>query len=174
MALTEPDGQVSDVAGTSKNVASGHFFPPTGRPWSGHVASFDRFSPRSFLVSHFFANRDPSDADMTTRMSKSCPKSTALQPQHDFPVQMPRRLPHGVPFEAHFGSSCRQLSPTLFEEKLLIFLTSSTLQSKCKIQNIYKNQCFFASCPFWCLVCLLPSVPKSAPVGTYRARWTRQ
>ena len=148
MALTEPDGQVSDVAGTSINVAPGHFLAPTGRPWSGHVASFDRFSPRSFLVSHFFANRDPSDADMTTRMSKFCPKSTALQPQHDFPVQMPRRLPHGVPFEAHFGASCRQLSPTLFEEKLLIFLTSSTLQSKCKIQKHIKTNAFLPPAHF--------------------------
>ena len=62
----------------------------------------------------FFANRDPSDADLTTRMSKSCQKSTAPQPQHDFAVQRPRRPPHVVPFEAHFGASCRQLSPTLF------------------------------------------------------------
>ena len=134
-AITEPDGPVSDVAGTSKNVVSGHFWPPTGRPWSGHVCSSYRFLQHSFFVKHFFANHDPSDADLTTLMSKFCQKSTALQPQHDFAVQMPRRLPHVVPFEAHFGASCRQLSPTLFEEKLLIFLTTSNLQSKCKIQK---------------------------------------
>ena len=174
MALTEPDGQVSDVAGTLKNVASGHFFPPTGRPWSGHVASFDRFSPRSFLVSHFFANRDPSDADLTTRMSKSCPKSTALQPQHDFPVQMPRRLPHGVPLRLISGLHADISPPRYLRKNCLFFLRHRPCNQSAKFKNIYKNQCFFASCPFWCLVCLLPSVPKSAPVGTYRARWTRQ
>ena len=135
-ALTEPDGQVRDVAGTSKNVMSGHFWAPTGRSWSGHALSSYRFSHPFFFVAPFFANRDPSDADLTTRMSKFCPKSTPPQPQHDFAVQKPRRPPPAVPFEAHFGASCRQLSPTLFEEKLHFFLMSSTLQSKCKTQNI--------------------------------------
>ena len=133
MALTEPDGQVSDVAGTSINVASGHFLAPTGRPWSGHVASFDRFSYHSSLVSHFFANRDPSDADLTTRMSKSCPKSPALQPQHDFAVQMLRRLPHVVPFEAHFGASCGQLSPNVICRKTAYF--SDVIDLAIKVQN---------------------------------------
>ena len=37
------------------------------------------------------------------------------------------------------------------------------------IKKIHKNQILFASWPFWCPVCLLPSVPKSASVGTCRA-----
>ena len=176
--LLAPFSQISapyfGIARTSKNVVSGHFWAPTGRPWSGHALSSYRFLHPKIFVELFFANRDPSDTDLTTRMSKSCPKSTPLQPQHDFAVQKPRRPPHEVPFEAHFGASCRQLSPTLFEEKLHIFLMSSTLQSKCKTQNIHKKQCFFASWPFWCPVCLLPSIPKTAPVGICRARWTSQ
>ena len=135
---------------------SGHFWAPTGRPWSGHALSSYRFSHPKIFVELFFANRDRSDADLTTRMSKFCQKSTPLQPQHDFAVQKPRRPPHVVPFEAHFGASCRQLSPTLFEEKLHIFLMSSTLQSKCKTQNIHKKQCFFCLLPI-----LVPSLSAS-------------
>ena len=127
-AIAEPYGQVSDIARTSKNVAPEHFGPPTGRPWSGHVLVSPIDFRITFFVTCFFANRDPSDADLTTRMSKSCPKSTALQPQQDFAGQMPRRPPHVVPFEAHFRASGGQLSPTLLAEKLLIFLMSSTLQ----------------------------------------------
>ena len=57
------------------------------------------------LVSFFLQIVYPSNADLTTRLSNSCPKASPLQPQHDFSCSGPLPPPPGVPSEGHFGAS---------------------------------------------------------------------
>ena len=79
-AITEADGQGSDVARVSKHIVAAGFGAPTDRLWSGHVSLIQSNLEFGFWVLFVSQILHGCDADLTTRLSNSCLKPPRLKP----------------------------------------------------------------------------------------------